>query len=84
MSKWESILEGLARAGEAEQLNKSFGQDWYTVREAHRELTGRGMTMNLETLRRSIRRDEVKVKKLSERKTLIHKNELIRLLRSHT
>lgn len=67
-----------------DRLNESFGQDWYTVPEAHRELALRGITMDLETLRRWIRADKVKVKKLSERKTLIHKNELMRLLANRT
>ena len=67
-----------------QRLNESFGQDWYTVPEAHHELASKGVTMDLETLRRWIRSGKVKVSKPSPRQTLIPKSELVRLLTSRS
>lgn len=80
---WD-VLKVLADGGEYERLRKSFAQEWYTVPEAVRELNERGADIHPETLRRWIRSGKVKVSKPSPRKTLIPKNELIRLFASRT
>jgi hypothetical protein len=63
-----------------EDLESSFDQDFYTVKDARHELEDRGLRYNLEVLRQKIRAGEVKVSRPSPRKTLIHKGELTRLL----
>ncbi|PLS86576.1 MAG: hypothetical protein CYG60_06505 [Actinobacteria bacterium] len=80
MNAWTSLLRALAEGGEFQRINKSFGQEWYTVPEAVRELNKRGADVHPETLRRWIRAGKVKVSKPSPRKTLIPKSEMVRLL----
>ncbi len=62
-----------------QQTEDSFDKDFYPVREARDELARRGLDVHLETLRRWIRDDKVRVSGPA-RKTVIHKGELTRIL----
>ena len=77
---WRVLKRGLAAAGRRSQVEQSLEQEWYTVGEAARVLSDKGFGIHEETLRRWIRAGEVEVSQPSPRKTLVHKNELVRLL----
>lgn len=77
---WRMVAKGLATAGQQGRLSPSLDQEFYTVAEAVRELSDKGVEIHEETLRRWIRAGKVEISQPSSRKTLIHKNELVRLL----
>ena len=77
---WKGLGKGLVTSGRWSQVEQSLNQDWYTVNEAIKELSNKGFEIHKETLRRWIRDGKVEVSQPSPRKTIIHKNELVRLL----
>ena len=78
---WLQLLLGGADTNARwDQLKDSFPQHYYSVRAARDALEERGLQISEEQLRRWIRNGKVSVRKPSPRKTIIHRDELIRVL----
>lgn len=77
---WQFLLESSSSSARWDELTNSFPQLYYSVPAARNALEKRGLQISEEQLRRWIRAEKVRVKKPSPRKTIIPRDELVRLL----